>query len=74
MKLAVRQSFVEILGVDGRDDHVSAAGNDLHRRLYVRQDTSEYFKLRRVGLPRNGLTLRIDCPRTKRGSPRERCR
>jgi hypothetical protein len=46
----VRQSFVEILGVDGWDDRVSAARKDLHGRLYVRQDISEYFKLRRVGL------------------------
>src|SRR5687768_13966680 len=50
VKFAVRQSFVEILGIDGRDDQVSAASNDLHRCLYLRQDISEYFKLRRVGL------------------------
>jgi len=33
VKFAVRQSFVEILGVGRRERHVSAAGNDLHRRL-----------------------------------------
>ena len=41
---------MEILGVDGWDDRVSAASNDLPGRLYVRQDISEYFKLRRVAL------------------------
>ena len=35
MKFAVRQVFVEVFGVDGRNDLVSAAGNDLHWRLYV---------------------------------------
>src|SRR5262245_8864513 len=50
MKFAVRESFVEILCVDGRDDRVSGSGNDQPRRLDVRQDISEYFELRRVGL------------------------
>src|SRR5215471_8477302 len=50
MKFAVRQSFVEILSIDRRNNRVSAAGNDLHRRLYARQNISEYFKLGRVRL------------------------
>jgi hypothetical protein len=47
MKFAVRKPFVEILGVDRRDDGVSATGNDLHGRRDVRQQISEYFKFRR---------------------------
>jgi len=42
MKIAARQSFVQILGVAGRDNCVSTAGNDPHGRLDVRQYISPH--------------------------------
>jgi hypothetical protein len=50
MKFAVRQTFVEIFGVDGRHHHISAAGNDLHGRLYLRPEISEHYKVHTVSL------------------------
>src|SRR5262249_32726185 len=50
MKFAERQAFVEIFGVNGWYHDVSAAGNDLHGRLYFWQGISQDFKLRRVSL------------------------
>src|SRR5262249_13918524 len=45
VKFAVRQAFVEVLGVDRRDDRVSEAGDDLHGRLDLGQDITECFEL-----------------------------
>jgi hypothetical protein len=49
MKLAVRESFVEVRRVDRRDDPVPAAAYDLPRRLYPRQEIAE-LQFRWVGL------------------------
>ena len=40
MNFAVRQPFVKILGIYRRDYRVSAAGNDLDGRMYLRQNVS----------------------------------
>src|SRR5262249_3446162 len=45
VKLAVWQPLVEKLSIDGRDDHVSAAGNDLHGRLNLRQGVAQHLEL-----------------------------
>ncbi len=50
VKLAVRQPFVEVFRVDEWYNWVSAARDNLHGCLYVRQQGLQCFKLRRVRL------------------------
>src|SRR5262249_28027393 len=49
MKFAVRQTFVKIFGINGRDGSVSSAVDNQYRRLYLRQNLTECFKLRWIG-------------------------
>ena len=50
VKFAVWQPSLEVLGVAERHNRVSAASDDLHGRLYLRQDISEDLKLSGVRL------------------------
>src|SRR6266568_4986797 len=49
VELAARQPVVQELGVDRRHRRVAGAGDDLHRRLDLRQQVAQGWEFGRVG-------------------------